>query len=438
MYRRRSSLCTLLLATAAAAFAAGCTDESPTLGGEIFFPGGQRPVTLEAVFDAADFFELLGSFTNYARPQDLGGFYFLAANDFDGVLDASSLLRFDPPPRNVTYVQGNTTRDDTIYTFASSRLVVRVDSLATASAGPVTLELYRLAQNFDAATVTWELAVDSAGEHTPWTQPGGTRGVKLGEGVYNPATPGDSVVIALDSLETASVVDTSAANFGVVLVAREAGSRVQFPGTGVVLRAGVHPVSASPDTVVVTDIGLAEARSSFVFTPEPPQPAGLVQAGGIRAARTLFRLDLDQRVPACEDPQSPACPLVPLSQVSLNRVSLLLRPVDVPGGFAPLDSLPLSVRTIAEPGLGRQAPLGEIVVDPPNSLSPPFAFQVPGDTLVEVPLTALAGRVARGDTLPTTFALLSEPSAITFGLGLFEATPRLRIVYTLPVRPPLP
>jgi hypothetical protein len=74
----------------------------------------------------------------------------------------------------------------------------------------------------------------------------------------------------------------------------------------------------------------------------------------------------------------------------------------------------------------------------------------PGDTLVELNITAFATSAARGDTLPTNFALLGGPlvgipavrpnSQIydTFGLAAFFPEPRLRIVYTLPARSELP
>jgi hypothetical protein len=49
----------------------------------------------------------------------------------------------------------------------------------------------------------------------------------------------------------------------------------------------------------------------------------------------------------------------------------------------------------------------------------------------------------QSDTLQVNFALLGEvaggaASLRTFGLGRYEPTPRLRIVYTLPIRPNLP
>jgi hypothetical protein len=123
-------------------------------------------------------------------------------------------------------------------------------------------------------------------------------------------------------------------------------------------------------------------------------------------------------------------------------VSLLFRVLQPPPGFSLLDSMAITLRAISEPELGRRAPLGEYAADrnPPGSLVRTFYHQ-PADSVVEVPLTEYALRLAQGDTLPTSFALLSEGDLrgpVNFGLGVYETTPRLRIVYTLPSRPELP
>ena len=65
--------------------------------------------------------------------------------------------------------------------------------------------------------------------------------------------------------------------------------------------------------------------------------------------------------------------------------------------------------------------------------------------MVELPITleAILRTQTAGDSLNVGFALLGEvtgtnPPLRTFGLGRYEPTPRLRIVYTLPTRPSLP
>jgi hypothetical protein len=162
--------------------------------------------------------------------------------------------------------------------------------------------------------------------------------------------------------------------------------------------------------------------------------------GGVLSARTLLELNADRRVPACGVGET--CGTLPLDSVLLNQVALLLRPVDVPGGFDPLKVLPLSLRLVEEPELGAAAPLGPRVLDVNLALQNQVYPFTRGDTLVEVPITNLARNLALNDTLPRTYALVSELQTTTvpptFGVAFFEAQPRLRIIYTLPARRRLP
>jgi len=182
---------------------------------------------------------------------------------------------------------------------------------------------------------------------------------------------------------------------------------------------------------------------TFVFNPQPPEGApGTFQAGGVAASRTIFGVDLQRTVPGCPPPES--CADVPLSEVLLNRVSILLRPQASPAGFNPLGTIPFTLWTVPEPELGRRAPLGLAINDVLPATGQLVTAQ-PGDTLVEIPFTAYARAAVAADSLPTTFALLGEapPQAAgaaprNFGVSVFDAAPRLRIVYTLPIRPRLP
>jgi hypothetical protein len=431
---RRSGLCACLLALAIVAVAA-CEDESPTLTGDPFFPGGARPVTREVILPASEFLTPIGAFTGYTRPSQTG--FLLVAEDFEGTLDAHGLVGFRGSfPDSITYVQAGSQRTAG-YVNGPGRLVMRVDSGATfPRSGAVTLRAWALTQRFDAPSATWTLAVDTGAVETPWTEAGGTRGALLGEATYSAVEPGDSVVLNLDSAEVAMLRDTTLG--GLLLTTGTSGARVQISTSGLVLRTTAHPVGASPDTAIAQN--LTPAQLTFVFTPEVPTPAGTFQVGGVRSARSLFTLDLDQPVPGC--PPTETCGSVPLADVQVNRVSLLFRVLQPPPGFALLDSMAITLRAITEPELGRRAPLGEYAADrnPPGSLVR-FFYHQPADSVVEIPITEYAARLAQGDTLPTSFALLSEGDLrgpVNFGLGVYELTPRLRIVYTLPSRPELP
>ena len=116
--------------------------------------------------------------------------------------------------------------------------------------------------------------------------------------------------------------------------------------------------------------------------------------------------------------------------------------MNVPNGFDPLGLLPLHLRRVTEPELGRLAPLGCCAPgDPAGLLDQPVFYDPQTDSVAVIPLTRLALQtVFSTDTLPTTFALLSElgPGPPTFGVGFFRGDPLLRIVYTLPARRRLP
>ncbi|MBW3570808.1 MAG: hypothetical protein KY467_06865 [Gemmatimonadetes bacterium] len=413
------------LFAAFAATAAACSDETPTFSGPGSFPPGSIAATREVILPAASFFRVLGSFSGYSDASDAS--YLVVANQFEGELNAHALARFRGFPRTVTYVRNGATRTDSTFTIAESRLVLGVDTLAVAGA-PFTLQVWEAAQRWDPATATWTLAVDSAGDRVPWTEPGGTRGALLGEATY-PAAGGDSLVVPLSAAAYQRLADTL--SHGVVLTVAETGARVEF--SDVLVRIGVRPDSASPDTIVRFTAGSGTERVT-VYTPEQPDaPPGTVGVGGIRSARTLLELNLDQRVPGCAATET--CADVPLSQVQLNQVAVLLRPAAVPRGFAALNRVPLALRLVVEPELGRVAPLGQTSLDRDVS----FAR---GDTLLALPVTALTNSLIANDSLPRTFALVSELPGVdsppTFGVLFLDPDARLRIVYTLPARRPLP
>jgi hypothetical protein len=159
----------------------------------------------------------------------------------------------------------------------------------------------------------------------------------------------------------------------------------------------------------------------------------MIAVGGVRSARTLVELDLEQTVPGCAVGQS--CAQVPLTEVQLNQVAVLLRPAAVPRGFGAPNPVPLGLRMVDEPELGRTAPLGQTFLDANARFSS-------GDSLAVLPVTNLTGLLARNDSLSHTFALVSEVLGVdgppTFGALFFHPDARLRIVYTLPARRPLP
>jgi hypothetical protein len=414
--------------------AAACKDTTPTLTGDPFFPGGSRSVTLESILPSSQFLTTVGSFSGYETRGTFSGQ--VVANQYAGALNAHPLQWYVIPKR-VEFSVNGVTIPDSLYTITSARLVVVVDSLGSVVA-PTTLQAYPIAQAYDPSSTTWTLAVDSGAVHTAWTEPGGTKGPLLSSGTWTPHTAGDSVMLQVD---TARLPKGRPDSIPVLLATAGAGTRLQLASS--LLRLTIKPSNAGRDTTLTVDV--TPSPSTFIFDPQPPAAGATFQAGGILADRTIFKVDLDQQLPGCAPADQP-CPTVSMRDVRLNRVSLLLRPLPVPLGFDPLRSLPLELFLVQDPDLGRRAPLV------PSRL-PPFGpvldsvrvFQAPGDSVVELPITleTILRTQTAGDSLKVGFALLGEvtsttPPLRTFGLGRYEPTPRLRIVYTLPTRPSLP
>jgi hypothetical protein len=419
--QRRSTL--LSLVALLGAVAAGCKDEPPTLTGGEHFPGG-RPVTVQTTVSSASILTRLGAFTNLET--DLPS-YLLAANDFGGVLDANSLIRFEGFPDRLQYTMDGQNRIADTLTYTAGTIHASIDSAQSSVTGPVTLELWRLGQAFHPVGVTWETAVDTGAVRTPWAQPGGTKAGLIAEAVWNPAAAGDSLSFPVDSA-LVNLMATDSAFRGLLVTARTGNTRVQL--RRFTLRAGAHPKGAPRDTVIAQT--LSTGTQTFIFTPEPPRGVGVLEAGGIRGARSLVVLDLRQQVPAC-DPAGPSCGTVPLSEVTLNEVALLLRPAAVPDPYSVRQATFLTMREVDEAELGARAPLGNLIFAANGGLF------TRGDTVAVLPLTGyVQARLLTDSLRPDTVALLAENGGEEFGVAFFEPSARLRITYTLPVPATLP
>jgi hypothetical protein len=429
--QRRFLLSGLLAALALSA--AACADETPTFAGEGQFPPGSIAVTREVILPASEFFRSLGSFSGYTRASDLASV--VVANKFEGVLDAHALARFGPFSSTVAYRRDGVEKRDAAFSYTNSSLVLRVDTLASTE-GPVTVQVWQAAQAWERTSATWTTAIDTGSVETRWTEPGGTRGTLLAEGTFaGNAAAGDTLVLRLTGAAVASLADTL--SNGVVITTTTGGARLEV--TDLVVRAGVRPDSAAPDTTVVQSI-TPSARTT-VYTPEQPDPGpGILAVGGVRSARTLIEINPDRPLPACAVGET--CGTIAFRDVQLNQVDLLLRPVPVPSGFGAITGVPLSLRVASEAELGAGAPLGPRVLDQSSVTGVRTYNAQPGDTLVAVPITGVSRTLAVADTLPRTFALISElqffDSPPTFGVAFFDAQPRLRIIYTLPARRRLP
>lgn len=401
---------------------AACQERSPTAVGEDLFPQGSRPATVELA-SAAQSLTILGRFTGYTSPQDAA--FLLVANRFDGSLDAATLARFRGFPTFVNVTVNGAVRVDSVFTFLGGQVVVPIDTTATEfQGGPVTLELRALARSPGPDSLFARGTID-------------TTGTRLLSSVR--ITPGDtatrdSVVFAIDSLD---VRQFAREDFPGLLL-RAAGGQARLQTGRLSLRTAVRPSQRADTTVAQT---ITTGPQTFIYSPEPPVPENALIAGGIRSARSLFRLVLPERVPAGPGDSR----TVPIDSVTINEAALLLEPLPASGGFRPLGPLTLQLVRVAEPELGARAPLGDIAQDPVgfSQQGPVYApiVYTPGQTEpVTVRLTQHVRNVAARDTtararegLGTTLALLGQAEAQAFGRALFRSPPQLRLVYTVPV-----
>lgn len=409
-----------------------CTDESPVLTGDPFFPDG-RPTTMEVIIPASQFLTHRGSFRGYSDASTVN--YAVVANTFDGGVTSRMLLRFPGAfPDRVEFVQDGVTRRDSLYEVALVELLLPVDSAASV-ATPVQLSVYRLAEAWHDSVVSWEVrSRDSTGTHL-WTQPGGTLGPLVGTGAYFPADSASATTLALSEDEVAAMRDSTYP--GLLVESTTANSRMEF--TDAELRITINPSNDVRDTTLVITRAVELDDFAFIYTPEPPDPAGFVQSGTVLSARTLFSMDLPDSVDVCV----PACTRMAIKDLALNRVSLLLDPVPAGGGYRLLDSASVAMRAVTEPELGRLAPLGDPFTAGfgGRGAIPSIVNYAVTDTVVEIPFTIHAARLLSGDTIPSDFAILGATTGLAqppFALQLFEPEPRLRIVFTLPERPRLP
>lgn len=419
-----------LLALLVLAATVGCEDELPTATGDGRFPGGQRPVTLELVVPAEELVLDDTLYSGYTDPRDAG--MLLVATRFgegDGgpALEARTLKRFTGFPDSVTYSGASGSRTDTAFVYGAGRIVVPLDSALSVAAGPVTLRVWSLAQAWDAASVTWEVALDTGGVRQTWRTPGGTTAQLLSTLTYTPGDTltRDSLVFALDSLAVARLAADSLS--GVLITAEGAPSHLQVGG--VTLRTAVRPASR-PDTAIATS--LTAGPTAFIYTPEAPGGGARWEVGGLASARTVFRVRLPRQVPACVPPAT-ACGTIPLEAVLLNQAALVFRPQRDLGGFRPVGPIALAVRQVLQPELGRRAPLGAAVGG--DTIGGARFRAGSPDSTVALPLSPA---FLRSDSTEVVVALLASPEGAYFGRARFAGPPRLRLLYTLAQEPRLP
>lgn len=429
-------------ATAVAAVAmlgamGACEDEIPTATGYDLFPGGASPTTVVTEFGGADLLLRQEVYEGFGNPRLTP--FLVVANDFDDELDANSLVRFTEFPDSVTYGVAGSSRRDSIASYAGGRLLVEVDSLASHPVATTRLLVYELTQGWDSTSVSWDHAVDRPGEQVPWTTAGGSVGTLLDADFWFPGDTAsrDTVTLELDSAAVSRL--RSEGHPGLLITTDQPGTRLKL--SGFTFEGDARP-AGDADTLV--QVRTMEGPQSFVYTPDEPENPDVLASGGLTGSRSVLILDLEQEVEACPEGGG-ECTSMPLSEVTLNRAQLVLQALPVPGGHRPLATPSVQLRQVAEPELGRYAPLGAALA---QDTITPAAFSEEGGGEFTLDLTSALLRYraekARAESEGGTvdpelgFAILTTYQVPDIGLLWFDRSPRLRVVYTLPLNPSLP
>lgn len=380
----------------------------------------------------ADFASDLAVYGGYGSASELGAA--VIAQDYEGTLDAHTLARFGAFPRSATVLDTTgTNRTDSLLTLVSGRVVAYFDTIASTNAGPVTIALGALQDEWHAQTVSWSNAVDTINDRRAWPEPGAGPVLALTTATWDPSGP-DSLSFSIDSASVALWADTADVSRGARLQLVTAGERVHIRSLG--LRIQVRP-SVKPDTII--ELPVATPQLTFVYDPIPQPPPDGVRVGGSPSWRTV----LDVNVPGQITGPASFCAVVAcphaLKAGEVSYAALVLTSRASEPAFQPTDTLSLDVRPVFLRSALPKAPLGASLI--PDQLLgrrvAPEAFGAQPGQEVEIPITPFVrALIDDGENVPNTLALLSvfEPISIAYasfyGPGTVEE-PRLRLVLTI-------
>ena len=279
MNRVRGAIALLL-----AVVAGSCAQESPTEAGGPLIPT-DAVRTFEIDLDPSIWLETDTAFSGF---DDVNGAdYFVAAENFGNVMSAHILSRFLVGTTISATDSSGTELSDTMPTFIGGRVVLLIDTTLSNVPRPFGLSLRNVADDWDAPTATWDLAVDTAGQQTSWTQPGAGGGTLISTAMWPQAldslgVPLDSVSIEIDSATIAMWTDT-ATTHSVMIALTSPGARLR--ASDLVLRVDARP-SFRPDTVVTISVQATDSRFISTHRSRHRHRRSCSSAAGPRGVRT--------------------------------------------------------------------------------------------------------------------------------------------------------
>jgi hypothetical protein len=398
-----------------------CGERTPTSVDPDLLPA--RPTSVEVRLSWDEFGSNLKVFGGYGDVYELGSG--MVARAFAGALDARTLVRFSTLATSATVTDSTgTARSDTLLSLRGGRIVAILDTVASVTAGPVTLELGAMKQRWHAASASWSMAVDTVGDHVPWAEPGAGPMVRVSTAVWDPSK-GDSVVFFLDTAAVKLFRDTSEVGRSALLGLLTSGARIKVDNVS--LRATVRP--SLRDTLL--ELSAEKEAMTFLYTPEPGAPGDALRVGGAPAWRTSLDIAVPSRLTGPPSLCAVAgCP-VELTAGRLNYAALVLSTRRTDAAFQPSDSLGVDVRAVYNPSALPKSPLGSALIGGYGKMIGPELFGAGEGTDVEIPITGFVRALLQGDTVdgfppPHSLAILSalEPSSLAFASFFGPGTPR--------------
>ena len=399
-----------------------------------------NPRTVEVLIPYEDFVDEVQVFGGYGSAVDLG--HGVVALDFGG-LNARTLVHLEdfPTTAQVPGTDG-VTRTDPDLTFVGGRVLIVFDTVDATPLFPVDVELFDVREEWHAPTVTWEVAVDTAGDRRPWTQPGGGPSTLLGGATFD-AFIGqqdeddalvDTVSIVIDSAAVAALGDPAG---GTSLLLAAAEPAVFLKVLDVQLFLTTVP-DTRPDTVLELPVGVVDL--SFMVDPMPQAPVGWLRVGGAPSWRSVITMTIPRTVEGTADLCGTAGCQVDLTEVDVNLAELVLTTRQTESAFQPQESTRMDVRRVLNAELLPKSPLGETLVPLLRLLSPELFSELAG-TPVFLAVTELvrgilsdAAEMATGPDASVVLFSIVEPNMI--GFASFEGgggagAPALRLLYTV-------
>ena len=383
------------------------------------------PRTVEVFIPYDDFVDDVQVLGGYQSAADLR--YGVVAQDFGG-LDARTLAHLtDFPSEDGLKVVGG-------------RVVLVFDTVRGTIATPVRLEVFDVQEVWDAASVTWEVAVDTAGDRRSWTQPGGGATTSLGVGIYDAfrfqqaddlAALVDSVSIPVDSAKVAALGGPTGER-ALLVAATQPDASLRLISMKLVLSI---VLDTSPD--VTSEVEVPARDRSYITDPIPAAPVGWLRVGGAPAWRSVITMSLPQSVDGTAELCGTVGCQIDLKEVDLNLAELVLTTRQTESAFQPQDTTRMDFRRVLDPDLLPKSPLGPSLTPSVKNI-PPALFSVQAGTQVGISLTNfLAGVLSDDDETGTVaLALLSAFEPLMNGFASFEGggsagAPELRLLFTV-------